>query len=283
VVRFLAAALASIAVAALAGTAPAFAGTASRPDAEPVLMSRADEVRRLQAPFPLPVDRAPRIMLVGDSVADSFAPALAAEAQRRGASFARSVKPGCGILPGLPTTRDGYTPPWAEACADNVPAWRREAAAVPADLVLMLSTWDGAPRLLDGTLVDPATPTGFQTAADLVRETVDAIAPPGSGRMVVLLAEAVPADGFVSGVATPDRIAEARVHRAVLRSVARSDPTRVRVVDMGQWLCPLGPPCPTVVEGIVARPNDGGHFSPEGAAWVAPRLLDALGIPAPAA
>ncbi len=66
----------------------------------------------------------------------------------------------------------------------------------------------------------------------------------------------------------------------MLRNVARSDPDRVRLVDLGQWLCPLGPPCPEVVDGILARPNDGGHFSPEGAAWLAPRLLDALGVPA---
>lgn len=269
-----------VAVLAFGNVASAGTGTTPAPPTEPALVSRADEVRRLQAPFALPVDRAPRLELVGDSVADSFSSAVAAEAQRRGASFTRSVKPGCGILRGLPTTRSGFTPAWAAACAANVDDWRREAAAIPADLVLYLSTWDGSTRLLGGAFVDPTTMTGFQTFSDLVRETVDAIAPPGSGRSVVLLAEAIPTRGSVSGDATPDRILEARVHRAVLRSVARSDPARVRLVDLGQWLCPLGPPCPEVVDGIVARPEDGGHFSPDGAAWLAPRLLDALGVSA---
>jgi hypothetical protein len=270
-----------VAVVALAGPAVAGPVAAPSPPTEPALLPRADEVRRLQAPFQLPTDRAPRLVLVGDSVADSFSAAVAAEAQRRGASFSRSVKPGCGILPGLPTTRSGFTPAWAAGCASNVDNWRREAAAIPADLVLYLSTWDGSTRLLGDTFVDPITMTGFQTFSDLVRETVDAIAPPGSGRSVVLLAEAIPTRGSVSGDATPERILEARVHRAVLRNVARSDPDRVRLVDLGQWLCPLGPPCPEIVDGIVARAEDGGHFSHEGAAWFAPRLLDALGVPAP--
>jgi SGNH domain (fused to AT3 domains) len=260
---------------ALAGT-----GAVPAPPTEPALVSRADEVRRLQAPFALPTDRGPRLELVGDSVADSFSSALAAEAGRRGVSLARSIRPGCGILRGLPTTRDGYTPPWATGCAAAVDDWRRQAAAIPADIVMFLSTWDGSPRLLDGTFVDPATFTGFRATADLMREMIDAIAPVGSGRNVVLLAESIPTHGAISGDATPERIAEARWHRAVLRDVARSDPARVRVVDLGQWLCPLGPPCPEVVDGIAARGDDGGHFSPDGAAWLAPRLLDALGVPA---
>jgi hypothetical protein len=263
--------------AALAGT-----GAVPAPPTEPALVSRADEVRRLQAPFALPTDRAPRLELVGDSVADSFSSALATEAGRRGASFARSVRPGCGIQRGEPTTRSGFTPSWASACAANVDTWRSQAASIPADVVLYLATWDGSPRLLDGTFVDPATMTGFQTFSDLMREMIDAVAPVGSGRSVVLLAESIPTYGAISGDATPERIAEARWHRAVLRNVARSDPARVRVIDLGQWLCPLGPPCPEVVDGIAARGDDGGHFSPEGAAWLAPRLLDALGVPAPA-
>ena len=128
--------------------------------------------------------------------------------------------------------------------------------------------------------MDPATLTGFRATSDLMREMIDAIAPVGSGRNVVLLAEAIPTHGAMSGDATPERVLEATVHRAVLRDVARNDRRGCRVVDLGQWLCPLGPPCPEVVDGIQPVANDGGHFSPEGAAWLAPRLLDALGVPA---
>jgi hypothetical protein len=269
---------ACLALGATAASAAPEESTVPTVRTEPALVQHVAELAALEAPLPLPTDRAPRIVLAGDSVADSFASGLAAEAARRGIGMSRSVRSGCGILPGLPTTRDGYTPPWTTACEGAAPAWRSQIAAMPADLVFFLSTWDGSTRLVDGEFVDPATPTGHATIAGLMREVVDVIAPPGSGRGVVLLAEAIPTTGEVTGVPDLTRIAEARVHLAVLRTVARSDPSRIRVVDLGQWLCPLGPPCPEVVEGVLARPNDGGHFSPDGAAWVAPRLLDALGL-----
>jgi hypothetical protein len=58
--------------------------------------------------------------------------------------------------------------------------------------------------------------------------------------------------------------------------VARSDPARVRVIDLDRWLCPAGAPCPAMVGGIEARPEDGA----EGAFWLAPKLLDAVGLTA---
>lgn len=247
---------------------------------DPVLAARVDEARALSAAPLLPTDRAPRVVIAGDSVAATLVIPLIAEAAARGISVLRSVRPGCGMLRGEPTTLDGYTPPWASACDGAAAEWRDEVAGMPADVVLLLSTWDGAPRLLDGVFVDPRTPEGRATTADLFREVVDAIAPVGSGRTVVLLGEAIPTDGDYTGVASPARVAEARRHLSVLRMVARADPARVRLVDLDRWLCPRGAPCPTRVAGIVPRPEDGGHFSVEGAAWLAPRLLDKLGLTA---
>ena len=247
---------------------------------EPALARHVGEIQSLAAAPSLPGDRPPRILFAGDSVAATLAEALVAAAAARGATTRVSVHAGCGLLRGLPTTLDRYTPPWAAACQDAAPDWRAALARTPADEILYLSTWDGSPRLLDGAFVDPATPVGHATMVGLYQEVIDAIAPIGSGRVVVLLAEAVPADGTSTGAASATRAAEARNHRAVLRDVARADPARVRVVDLGQWLCPGGTPCPTVVDGVAARPKDGGHLSPEGALWLAPRLLDAVGLPA---
>jgi hypothetical protein len=234
----------------------------------------------LATPPALPTDRAARFAFVGDSVAETLGPAVAAEAARRGAQTSVITQPGCGLLPGLPTTPEGFIPPWTRACEQAIPGWRRQIAGSPADVVVVLSTWDGSGRTLDGVLIDPGTLTGRQATVDLFGQLVEAIAPAGSGRSVVFLAEAVPAPGAVSGDASASRIAEARRHRSVLRSVARADPARVRVIDLGQWLCSLGPPCPATIDGVATRGDDGGHFTPDGAAWLAPRLLDALGLPA---
>jgi len=249
------------------------------PDA--ALASRVDELAGLAGPLSLAAGPAPRFVFAGDSVANTLAPALSAEARARGAAASQSTQPGCGLLPGLPTTLDGYIPPWTRACERQVPGWRRQIAAMPADVVVVLSTWDGSPRTLDGAFIDPGTVGGRRTAVDLFRQLVDALAPAGSGRAVVFLAEAIPAPGSLTGDASTMRINEARQHRTTLREVARAMPDRVRVIDLGQWLCPLGPQCPTSFDGVVTRKDDGGHFTPEGAAWIAPRVLDALGVPAP--
>jgi hypothetical protein len=247
---------------------------------DPVLTARAGEDRILGAAPALPADRPPRVVIVGDSVAATLVVPLTAEAAARGIELLRSVRPGCGILRGEPTSLEGDTPPWASACDRAAVEWRGEVARMSPDVVLLLSTWDGAPRLVNGVFVNPATPEGRALTAALFHEVVDAIAPVGSGRTVVLLAEATPTQGIITGDATLARVAEARRHLAVLRMVARADPARVRVVDLAQWLCPGGAPCPTTVGGVVARPVDGGHFSVEGAAWLAPQLLDKLGLSA---
>ena len=128
----------SIAVAALVAVVAMAAtwhsrgdGCGARPPTEPALVSRADEVRRLQAPFLLPTDRAPRLELVGDSVADSFSRAWPRRPSDAAASFARSVKPGCGILPGLPTTAVRVHAAWAAACTSNVDGWRQQGGGDP--------------------------------------------------------------------------------------------------------------------------------------------------------
>jgi hypothetical protein len=245
---------------------------------DPALAARAREDRVLGAAPALPTDRVPRVVFVGDSVAATLVVPLTAEAAARGIGLLRSVRPGCGILRGEPTSLEGDTPPWASACDRAATEWRAEVARMSPDVVLLLSTWDGAPRLVDGLFVNPATPEGRATASDLLREAVDDLAPVGSGRTLVLLAEATPTQGVLTGEATLARVAEARRHLAVLRMVARADPARVRLVDLDQWLCPAGAPCPTTVGGVIARPEDGGHFSVEGAAWLAPQLLDKIGL-----
>jgi len=274
----------ALALALLAGpVAPSPAEeSAPVPVVEPVLAARVDELRHLAAPPPLPGDRPPRLLLTGDSVSQTLAPALAAEARRRGAQVTINTRPGCGLLPGLPMTRDGFIPPWARGCSNEVPAWRGLLASTPADVVFVLSTWDGSPRAMGESVIDPASLVGHHATAQMVHSLVDDIAPVGSGRTVVFLAESIPTRGATSGDPSAIRIAEARHHRAVLRTVARADFARVRLVDLGQWLCPTGHPCPEIVEGVQVRGEDGGHFTPQGAAWIAPRLLDAIGLPAAA-
>jgi hypothetical protein len=53
-------------------------------------------------------------------------------------------------------------------------------------------------------------------------------------------------------------------------------PGVVTVVELGDIVCPGGPPCPQTIDGIQPRPRDGGHFEGDGPTWLAPRLFAAI-------
>jgi hypothetical protein len=73
---------------------------------------------------------------------------------------------------------------------------------------------------------------------------------------------------------------------AMLRNVAALYPRQVGVINLEERLCPSGPPCPYVVDGIGSRANDTGvrpdgeHLYLPGSLWVAewlvPRVLTAV-------
>lgn len=48
---------------------------------------------------------------------------------------------------------------------------------------------------------------------------------------------------------------------------------------MAAYVCPSGPPCPILVDGIAPR-GDGAHYTAEGSLWVARWIMPQIGIPA---
>src|SRR5262249_47524799 len=63
----------------------------------------------------------------------------------------------------------------------------------------------------------------------------------------------------------------------VYREFARRHPGQVTVIDPSPVLCPGGPPCHAIVDGVNPRPLDGNHFGTDGAVLVARWLLPRLG------
>jgi hypothetical protein len=201
------------------------------------------------------------------------------EAARRGAVIDQETAAGCWFIAGSPVTANGAVLPWAQACVDYRPVWLATVAAAPGDTVLWLSTFDAARRMIDGTVVDPATPDGRKRIADLIVETANVVAPPGSARRVVFFLPVSHAPSELHPVPDPESAIVIQHHRAILHLVVASDPTRFSMLDLGEFLCPRGPPCPAQpVPGVTPRGHDGGHLTPEGTAWLAPQVLDALGV-----
>jgi len=101
----------------------------------------------------------------------------------------------------------------------------------------------------------------------------------GGARLVLLT---VPPNATGPMRPTIDETATKRTlhFNGLLRQYAAAHPDRVAVLDLAAIVCPTGPPCPTEVDGVTLRPDDGGHFAGDGPAWVAPRVLDRLMGPA---
>ncbi|HEY6532662.1 MAG TPA: SGNH hydrolase domain-containing protein [Acidimicrobiales bacterium] len=218
-----------------------------------------------------------RLMLVGDSVAATLTKPLAFHAKARGIPYNDQTVPGCGMITGLPTAGPTEPPvPWAATCEqavlDSQPglAIRRSAGTV-----LWLSSWETADRWVDGSVLVFGTPEGDARLLELMEQARARILA-GSDALLVLVKAAPNAAMSQRGPADENNV-ERMVHlNELFDRFAATHPVDTRVLDMVALVCPGGPPCPPVVDGVELRPVDGGHFSDAGAAWVVPRLLDEI-------
>ena len=244
------------------------------PAAEPTAFTTSLEI-------PATLGPGARIVFMGDSVGGDVARGLVPVAASRGAVVTPQTVPGCSNIRGLPVGADDQWLPWAPACLHHLEtSWRAGVGATPANAVLWLSSFDASRRLIDGTIADPATPDGRARIAALILETADIVAPPGSGRRVVFLLPAPQSPSYKFGPPDPAAVSATAHHAAILHLVIAQDPTRFSMLRLSQYLCPAGAGwCPLeLTPGFAPRGWDGRHLSPEGAAWLAPLILDALGV-----
>lgn len=220
-----------------------------------------------------------RLVIIGDSVGASFGRGLVPVAATRGVTVVQHTAPGCSTIGGYPLLANGDIVPWTPNCLDYLGRWRAKVAATPATAILWLSAFDGADRLVFGERADPASPEGRQQIAELIIETADVVAAPGSNRQIVFLLPAPNAPSRLHGAPHPRSAIAVENHRAILHLVVERDPSRFSLLRLDRFLCPRGAPCPAEPEpGIEPRSHDGGHFTQEGAEWIAARVLDTLGV-----
>jgi hypothetical protein len=274
--------LSTAAVAAVLMTgAPAHAGSprerAALAGVDGSLVVTAQRLTALETPANL--GSGARMVFFGDSVGGDIADGLVPEAARRGAQVIKDTRPGCSNLDGIGTFESGRVIEFQRPCEAYLRStWRPRVAATPADTVLWLSTFDASKRVIDGTIADPGTAEGRARIAAAIRATADIVAPPESGRRVVFLLPSAFPPG-PGGGPSAESVVDVQRHRAIMHLVLRGDLERFSMLMLDRFLCPAGPPCPIEpAPGLAPRPPDGGHVSPGGAAWLAPQILDALGV-----
>jgi peptidoglycan/LPS O-acetylase OafA/YrhL len=242
--------------------------SATPPDADP---SRAN----LSGDAPAsPSAGAPRVLVVGDSVAHSLYPSLERSAYVNQVALSRVTAAGCGIAGGLVTDDSGTPYAWSHTCADGIPgAQERAVAFVQPEVVVWLSVWETSNRIIDGRVLEFGTKASDQALRDEIDIAARRLTAGGARLVLVTLplpahdAEVPPAADYDEKISHLNRL---------LRDYAAAHPDTVQLLDLGAIVCPTGPPCPADVGGMRPRPRDGIHYEGPGADYVAEQLMGQL-------
>ena len=237
----------------------------------------ADAALDPRAPVP-PGAAGLRILTVGDSAMCSLYPGLYSEAARTGSQIDTAAVIGCGVASGeTTTTRGEQITPNSHRCPRLVGAAVDAAfQRIDPDVVVWMSVWEKSDLVTPKGTVVSGTPEGdaeIQQRMDVALSRLTA-----NGAHVVVLTVPAAAPNDAQGAAnTSNAVDDASYLRLdeILRRFAARHPDSVTLVDFAARLCPDGPPCPAVLDGIRMRP-DGRHLSPAVAAGFAQWLLPQL-------
>jgi hypothetical protein len=220
------------------------------------------------------------VLLVGDSTACTLYPGLQAVGPSFGMQFGNGTVIGCGIVSGTlaPIEAVGIDfTAYTKTCQGKVN--RIESGAIEHDrpsLIVWAST-DEHNSIMSGTKqLIAGSPKWRSAMLQRVDHRVDQFL--STGARVVFLLEP-PAVHASTGLDSTD-VAYDQMN-AVLKDVAARHPHHVTYVNLAARVCPSGPPCPFVVDGMgstratitqAIRP-DLIHYLPGGSLWVARWLV----------
>jgi peptidoglycan/LPS O-acetylase OafA/YrhL len=217
-----------------------------------------------------------KMLLLGDSVADTLGSELQLEAARHGVELRSVTRPGCGMTTDTPLRDDGTPVPWGSACGDATAEYQSGMVANETpDVVLWLSTWETSDAIFKGQEADFGTQAGDRALLAELEEARTRIE--AGGARLVLLTVPPPADTSEVKPLRPDEAPRRRHLNELFERFAALHPSDVAVADLASIVCPsAGTSCPATVDGVVLRPRDGNHFQGGGPAWVAPRLYEEI-------
>ena len=223
-----------------------------------------------------PLGQPAKVLVVGDSVAKTLADRFSArQARTYDLAITNRGVLGCGVVRGSPFRYFGQVRSDPPPCATWPERWAGHVQQDDPDVVLMIvGRWEVMDRTLRGRWTNVGRPDFDRLLETELERAVSVL----TARRAVLAIATAPY--FLRGE-RPDggRWPEddpARVDRfnAVLRRVAARHRDTVHVLDLNERTSVGGVYTP-IVAGVSMR-FDGVHFSPQGAAWLAPWILESL-------
>jgi hypothetical protein len=214
------------------------------------------------------------VLLLGDSVAYTLGNALAAEAAKNGVALKTIGRLGCSMTTGIALVDDDTPVNWGAVCADDTVKYQTDALdQYRPDTLMWLSTWETSDYEVNGETLKFGTPPFDDWLLGEMERVRELAASRGARLVFVTNPPTAPNPEREVDPVDNEKIDQLN---ALYWRFASEHQQDVAVVDISPIVCPGGPPCPTTLDGIVLRPKDGGHYEADGAAWVAPRLMDVL-------
>ncbi|HZP28588.1 MAG TPA: acyltransferase family protein [Acidimicrobiia bacterium] len=221
-----------------------------------------------------------RILAVGDSLLASLLPGLMPAARSRGLDLQSIAIPGCGVVTGEPLAPDDSHLSWAAGCGKDMARLQLTAVQkLRPDVVLWMSSWETADRIVDGTQYDMDSIDGIRMTLQLVDEAVHRLTSTGARVAFLTIAPTLPTLEY--GAPTAEATRRVLLLDRLLTQYAADHPATSFAVPLADQYCPGLKDCPQQIGGIDVRNADGRHFSPAGAAWISPWVLDQLTAPRP--
>jgi len=243
-----------------------------------------------QGPSPTPGPPV-RVMIVGDSEAQSMLPGIKLLAGEQNLLVEDVVAVGCGFLP-LDEAPDPYIPgpevqlskTQAERCRDWHATWPAELATLRPDVVLwVFGPWDSYSFVADGELLEAGTQEWKDYFLAGLEKDLDLFS--ADGARFMLLTYPYYAPPLWSALPNGDELereAQQRIATVndLYRRFAAQHPDKVILTDMNGFVCPEGKFTDIVIDGVKLR-WDGGHFTEAGsvpvARWLLPQIVEAAG------
>jgi lysophospholipase L1-like esterase len=216
-----------------------------------------------------------KVMVVGDSVAETLAVGLNTPARQMGIDLLNEGTLGCGVVRGGPYEYFGATHPDLPECATWPQRWAGLIRSRDPDVVFMVvGRWEVMDRVHGGAWTrvgDPAFDAYLETELETA---VNVLTARGATLALATAPYYLRGERPDGGRWPEDDPARVDAFNKLVREVAARHPQSVAIVDLGGHTSVGGRYTP-YIDGIEMR-YDGVHFTPLADRWLAPWLLPQL-------
>ncbi|HET6809695.1 MAG TPA: acyltransferase family protein [Acidimicrobiales bacterium] len=214
-----------------------------------------------------------RALMVGDSLAWTFANGLQVGSRGWGVSVENLATLGCDLAPASTVMIMGQVTGAAQGCAHWQTKWPEVIAAQNPDVVgLLVGRWEVSDRLVDGRWVTVGDRSWDTRLSGLLNRAVDVLSAHGARVVLFTLPYIQQNTEQPDGRPWPQNLpSRTDAFNALVRKVAAAHPGVASVVDLNHMLSP-GRYTDTV-DGVVVRSSDREHISVQGGELVRSAVL----------